>query len=213
MVLRARARIACAKLERGWHVPERSEGRGLRTCRPFVPQGVPPKLSNLFSRGPLVSFSRIICCASGPNDGSLSRSGARFANGGRHRLVEWNRPDHRPGTCAAGAAVLIHARQNGQAAESVAEEARAIGAEAKVALINLTDSTGHEALVEQAWDWHGGVHIWVNNAGADVLTGHQAGWSFEEKLEALWRINVAATVPLVAAGRPANEDGRARRHA
>ncbi len=88
----------------------------------------------------------------------------------------------------AGAAVLIHARQNGQAAESVAEEARAIGAEAKVALIDLTDSTGHEALVEQAWDWHGGVHIWVNNAGADVLTGHQAGWSFEEKLEALWRI-------------------------
>ena len=105
--------------------------------------------------------------------------------------------------------MLIHARQNGQAAESVAEEARAIGAEAKVALIDLTDSTGHEALVEQAWDWHGGVHIWVNNAGADVLTGHQAGWSFEEKLEALWRIDVAATVRLSRlAGRRMKTAGR-----
>ncbi len=27
----------------GWHVPERSEGRGLRLATPFVPQGVPPR--------------------------------------------------------------------------------------------------------------------------------------------------------------------------
>ena len=42
----------------------------------------------------------------------------------------------------------------------------------------------------------GGSNIWVNNAGADVLTGEAVQWDFERKLEQLWRVDVAATIRL-----------------
>ncbi len=96
----------------------------------------------------------------------------------------------------AGAAVLIHARRNRKAAQSVADEARALGVEALVVLGDLADPAGHEAMVEQAWAWRQGIHVWVNNAGADVLTGPAARWSFDEKLEALWQVDVLATIRL-----------------
>jgi 3-oxoacyl-[acyl-carrier protein] reductase len=97
---------------------------------------------------------------------------------------------------AAGADVLIHARQNRRAAEATADGVRALGRKAEVVLADLADPDRHERLVERAWDWRPGVDIWVNNAGADVLTGAAAGWSFERKLETLWRVDVAATIRL-----------------
>ncbi len=96
----------------------------------------------------------------------------------------------------AGAAVLIHARKSAAAAESVAAEIRRALAEAHVLLVDLADPANHERLVEQAWQWRGGVDIWVNNAGADVLTGAAASWPFDRKLEELWRVDVAATMRL-----------------
>jgi 3-oxoacyl-[acyl-carrier protein] reductase len=51
-------------------------------------------------------------------------------------------------------------------------------------------------LVEAAWAWRGGVDIWVNNAGADVLTGPLADLSYDEKLDLLWRTDVAGTFRL-----------------
>jgi 3-oxoacyl-[acyl-carrier protein] reductase len=38
--------------------------------------------------------------------------------------------------------------------------------------------------------------VWINNAGADVLTGEAADWSFDEKLAALWQVDVVATLRL-----------------
>jgi 3-oxoacyl-[acyl-carrier protein] reductase len=40
------------------------------------------------------------------------------------------------------------------------------------------------------------VDTWINNAGADVLTGEAAAWPFEKKLEELWRVDVLATLRL-----------------
>lgn len=97
---------------------------------------------------------------------------------------------------AAGANVLVHARQSREAAEKVAGEVRALGQAAEVVLFDLADSAMHEALVERAWAWRGGIDIWINNAGADVLTGEPAHWSFERKLEQLWRVDVTATMRL-----------------
>ncbi len=42
----------------------------------------------------------------------------------------------------------------------------------------------------------GPIDIWINNAGADVLTGEAANWSFEEKLAALWKVDVVASLRL-----------------
>ena len=103
---------------------------------------------------------------------------------------------------AAGAAVLVHARLNGQAAEAVADQIRSLACPSKVLLADLADPPQHEALVDDAWQWQGRVDVWVNNAGADVLSGNARQWSFDEKLEALWRLDVAATIRL---GRLAGE--------
>lgn len=97
---------------------------------------------------------------------------------------------------AAGAAVLVHARRSREAAEATAEQIRRLSCDSHFVLCDLADESSHETLVEQAWNWRGGVDIWVNNAGADVLTGEPAGWPFEEKLQALWRVDVAATMRL-----------------
>jgi 3-oxoacyl-[acyl-carrier protein] reductase len=96
----------------------------------------------------------------------------------------------------AGAAVVVHARRSQAAAESVATEIRELGVDAKVLMADLADRGRHEPLVEQAWQWRSAVDIWVNNAGADVLTGSAAGWSFERKFDELWRVDVAASIRL-----------------
>ncbi len=96
----------------------------------------------------------------------------------------------------AGAHCLVHARASRSAAEAVADEVRVQGVEAHVLLCDLADATTHAPLVERAWNWRGPVDIWVNNAGADVLTGEAASWSFERKLEQLWRVDVTATMNL-----------------
>ena len=38
--------------------------------------------------------------------------------------------------------------------------------------------------------------MWVNNAGADVLTGEAARWSFAKKLAVLWSVDVEGTIHL-----------------
>ena len=96
----------------------------------------------------------------------------------------------------AGAAIVLHARQNEEAARGVAEEIRALGSPGLVLLADLADGDLHDALVDEAWHWRSGVDIWINNAGCDVLTGAAAKWSFEQKLEHLWRVDVAATMRL-----------------
>ncbi|HZZ71499.1 MAG TPA: SDR family oxidoreductase [Pirellulales bacterium] len=97
---------------------------------------------------------------------------------------------------AAGAACLIHAGQNDAAAQQVAEEARALGVETDAVTVDLADDEGPDTLIRRAWKWRGDVDIWVNNAGADVLTGEPARWPFEKKLHHLWRVDVLATVRL-----------------
>jgi len=96
---------------------------------------------------------------------------------------------------AAGADVVVHGRRK-DAAEAVAAEVTALGRRAKVILRDLADAVSHEQLVHEAWTWQSGVQVWVNCAGADVLTGDAAHWSFERKLAELWKVDVLATVAL-----------------
>jgi 3-oxoacyl-[acyl-carrier protein] reductase len=96
---------------------------------------------------------------------------------------------------AAGADVLVHARQNRAGAEEVAGSIRSLGREAMVILADLSDPAGQYRLAAAAWDWRG-IDVWVNNAGADVLTGEAADWPFEKKLSALWAVDVLATLRL-----------------
>ena len=61
-----------------------------------------------------------------------------------------------------------------------------------------------------AWELGRGLDIWVNNAGADTLTGEAAHWPFERKLEELLAVDVRATMLLSRERRPAHEGGGRR---
>lgn len=97
---------------------------------------------------------------------------------------------------AAGACVLVHGRRSPEAVAAVAQEIRDRGGAAETCLADVADPADRRRLVERAWHWRGKVDIWVNNAGADVLTGEAARWPFERKLEALWRVDVSGTIEL-----------------
>jgi 3-oxoacyl-[acyl-carrier protein] reductase len=95
----------------------------------------------------------------------------------------------------AGANVVVHAGHNRDGAEVVANSIRALGPQAHVVLAELSDVGFQDHLVEAAWSWRP-IDIWINNAGADVLTGRAAAWSFDEKLAVLWNVDVVATLRL-----------------
>jgi len=97
---------------------------------------------------------------------------------------------------AAGAACIVHARKSEQHAREVAERIQLAGGQATVLLSDVSDLAGHAGFVDACWKWRGAVDIWVNNAGADTLTGEAAKWSFDRKLAELWKVDVAGTMGL-----------------
>jgi len=96
----------------------------------------------------------------------------------------------------AGAAVMVHCRSNAAAAQETAAMIGGHGSEAQVLQADLTDAEARIDFFRRAWDWRWGVDIWVNNAGADVLTGEAGDESFEAKLDLLWRTDVETTIVL-----------------
>jgi 3-oxoacyl-[acyl-carrier protein] reductase len=103
----------------------------------------------------------------------------------------------------AGANLLIHGRRSEAAAERVAEECRAKQVQPQWSLADLREESECVKLIEQAWASFGTIDLWVNNAGADTLTGEAGRWSFERKLHELWAVDVRATMLLsrLAGGR------------
>jgi len=109
---------------------------------------------------------------------------------------------------AAGADVIVHGRRSRAAAEEVAGRVQSAGGRGEVLLADLSDSTQGRQLVEQAWDLWQGLDVWINNAGADTLTGEAGRWPFEDKLRELLAVDVTATMLLSrAAGRRMKERG------
>ncbi len=109
---------------------------------------------------------------------------------------------------AAGADVLVHTRANRSGGEHTVQLVQQQGRQATLWLGDLADPRVQDQLVQAAFDWKP-VQIWINNAGADVLTGPRRQWSFEEKLQHLWQVDVVATVRLTrAAGARMKQRGR-----
>ncbi|MBL6706368.1 MAG: SDR family oxidoreductase [Planctomycetaceae bacterium] len=97
---------------------------------------------------------------------------------------------------AAGGDVVVHCRQSIELAENVAAEIRSIGRRAAIVRGDVGDASKLGQLVDAAWEAFGGVDIWVNNAGVDLLTGDNAKLPYAEKLEALLDVDVRSTVLL-----------------
>jgi 3-oxoacyl-[acyl-carrier protein] reductase len=90
--------------------------------------------------------------------------------------------------------VLITYRRSEAAALEVADGIAARGRRPLVAQADLGTRAGCEALVAHARDRLGGLDVWVNNAGADVLTGEEAEWDWERKLDLLLAVDLKGTI-------------------
>jgi 3-oxoacyl-[acyl-carrier protein] reductase len=95
-----------------------------------------------------------------------------------------------------GADVIVHGHRRRTAAEELAAQIRQMGRQATVLVADLAAAASCAEFAAAAWDWRSGVDILVNAAGADVLTGDAAKWPFDRKLQALWEVDVAATIDL-----------------
>jgi 2-amino-4-hydroxy-6-hydroxymethyldihydropteridine diphosphokinase len=96
---------------------------------------------------------------------------------------------------AGGADIIIHGR-NAAKANAVVGQLSTLGVGSHVLLADLNQEEECHRLVRTAWELTGGVDIWVNNAGADTLTGEAGHWSFERKLRELVAVDVTATILL-----------------
>jgi NAD(P)-dependent dehydrogenase (short-subunit alcohol dehydrogenase family) len=96
----------------------------------------------------------------------------------------------------AGANVIIHGRRCRETAQALAAECRQKEVNSDCILADLRDAKECAAAVAFAFGLWQSIDIWINNAGADTLTGEAAQWTFERKLQELWAVDVRATMLL-----------------
>ena len=97
--------------------------------------------------------------------------------------------------CAqAGADVVVGYRTSEQGANEVAGAIRALGRRAQVVQADTSDPQDVERLARDAVHTLGRVDAWVNNAGADILTGNTANRSRLEKLDLLLAVDLRGTI-------------------
>lgn len=126
-----------------------------------------------------------------PNFGSLQNLRAVVTGAssgiGREIALEFAR---------AGANVLVHCSRSIEAAEKTAQQIRDYGRESSVLSADFSDSQQLDSFVETAWAQFGPIDIWVNNAGADLLTGTASQWNFSQKLQRLFDVDIRSTLQL-----------------
>jgi 3-oxoacyl-[acyl-carrier protein] reductase len=92
---------------------------------------------------------------------------------------------------AAGARVGIGFCRSLDAARELADE---LGAGHPLLQADLSTLEGCTSIVAEAFGALDHVDVWVNNAGADVLTGEARSWPDERKLERLIDVDLKATI-------------------
>jgi 3-oxoacyl-[acyl-carrier protein] reductase len=95
---------------------------------------------------------------------------------------------------AHGARVLLTHRDSERRASQVRDGIVTRGGEALVAQADVASRVDCERLVDEALDRLDALDVWVNNAGADVLTGEAAGWEWERKLDLLLSVDLKGTI-------------------
>ena len=99
----------------------------------------------------------------------------------------------------AGADVIVHFAKSREGAEAVAVEARRLGVRSETLAADFSRGEPWETFVAEAFLVWGGLDVWVQNAGADLLTGDAAKLDYEVKLERLLDVDVRAGMLLAKA--------------
>ncbi|MBT6155519.1 MAG: SDR family oxidoreductase [Planctomycetaceae bacterium] len=111
------------------------------------------------------------------------------SSSGIGRAIAWE-------LACAGADVVVHCRNRLELAEELAARIRGIGRRAEVLSADLGQVDESNRFIEDAWNSLDGIDVWVNNAGADLLTGEDSQLEFDEKLAKLFSVDVAGTMRL-----------------
>jgi len=93
-----------------------------------------------------------------------------------------------------GASLVINYRQSADKAAALVEEITGAGGDARAMQADVADENAVRELVESARDCLGGIDIWVNNAGADILTGAGAALEDTDKLARLIETDLKGTM-------------------
>ncbi len=94
----------------------------------------------------------------------------------------------------AGADVALTYRANEEGARQVESEVQALGRRAAVLRLDLADAESVRVLGPAARRALGRLDVWVNNAGADILTASGASLSNVEKLDLLLAVDLRGTM-------------------
>jgi 3-oxoacyl-[acyl-carrier protein] reductase len=94
----------------------------------------------------------------------------------------------------AGALLAITYRRNQQGAEDTARAIGAAGGEARIFQFDLAQPGAVQELVTRLEERTTGIDAWVNNAGADILTGEGRTLTREQKLAAVLDVDLRGTV-------------------
>jgi 3-oxoacyl-[acyl-carrier protein] reductase len=92
------------------------------------------------------------------------------------------------------AKVLLTYRRNAEGAREVADQIRGAGGQAFTAEVDLSREAEVERLVAEAFTRLSRVDVWVNNAGADILTGEGARRTDVEKLDQVLGVDLRGTI-------------------
>ncbi|HEU5321609.1 MAG TPA: SDR family oxidoreductase [Methylomirabilota bacterium] len=94
---------------------------------------------------------------------------------------------------AEGADVVVNFARSRAAAEKVAAEIGALGRRALLVRADVSAPAEVAALVTAARDAFGGIDAWVNNAGADILTGEAGEWPVEARWDRVMAVDLKGT--------------------
>ena len=98
---------------------------------------------------------------------------------------------------AGAGKLVVHYRSNESGALATAKQARDAGCEEVIIVqADLEFRSQRDRLIDTVFDKLGSVDTWINNAGADVLTGQMSQQDFCTRLDQLWRVDVAGTIDL-----------------
>jgi len=93
-----------------------------------------------------------------------------------------------------GDSLIVHGFTNLDGLAVSAHKVASTGADMHSIVADIREQESAMRLVQEAFARRNRVDVWINAAGADVLTGSAKDWSFEHKLEQLWKTDVAGTI-------------------
>lgn len=98
------------------------------------------------------------------------------------------------GAARAGADVALTYRSNAPGARETEAQIRALGRRTVTFQLDLTDGAALTELGSAARDGLGRLDAWINNAGADILTGRGATMSDVQKMDLLLAVDLRGTI-------------------